>query len=162
MEPVRRVPGSVSGSVQEELIRLSIVNKKTSKDSSSEVFLSRVPGERLELSWTEARGILSPLRLPISPPRRSDFEQVKIYEFSGCLSRMEKRVEGEKCLLLPSPDPSFALLTQDDDRFCHSGFLFRICFGFRTFGFRASCDGLLIANRSMFYFKPSLGRLVFS
>ena len=29
-----------------------------------------VPGEGVEPSWTEVRGILSPVRLPVSPPRR--------------------------------------------------------------------------------------------
>lgn len=29
-----------------------------------------VPGEGVEPSWAEARGILSPVRLPVSPPRR--------------------------------------------------------------------------------------------
>ncbi len=28
-----------------------------------------VPAERLELSWAKARGILSPVRLPVSPRR---------------------------------------------------------------------------------------------
>ena len=31
---------------------------------------SGVPGEGVEPSWTEVRGILSPVRLPVSPPRR--------------------------------------------------------------------------------------------
>ena len=31
---------------------------------------SGVPGEGVEPSWAEARGILSPVRLPVSPPRR--------------------------------------------------------------------------------------------
>ena len=29
-----------------------------------------VPAERLELSWAKARGILSPVRLPVSPRRQ--------------------------------------------------------------------------------------------
>ena len=29
-----------------------------------------VPAERIELSWAEARGILSPVRLPVSPRRQ--------------------------------------------------------------------------------------------
>ena len=30
-----------------------------------------VPAERIELSWAEARGILSPVRLPVSPRRHA-------------------------------------------------------------------------------------------
>ena len=36
------------------------------------VVASMVPGERLELSHPHGRGILSPLRLPIPPPRPGD------------------------------------------------------------------------------------------
>ena len=32
-----------------------------------------VPAERLELSWAKARGILSPVRLPVSPRRQFQY-----------------------------------------------------------------------------------------
>ena len=40
-----------------------------------------MPGERIELSRAEARGILSPLRLPISPPRQFEYDFVYLYYY---------------------------------------------------------------------------------
>jgi hypothetical protein len=36
-----------------------------------------VPGGGVEPPWAEARGILSPVRLPVSPPRRQANERIK-------------------------------------------------------------------------------------
>lgn len=39
------------------------------RTKASNVWKRVVPGEGVEPSWTEVRGILSPVRLPVSPPR---------------------------------------------------------------------------------------------
>ena len=39
-------------------------------DKAPKLLKEVVPGEGVEPSWTEVRGILSPVRLPVSPPRR--------------------------------------------------------------------------------------------
>ena len=49
---------------------LEFINKSRLFDSFAlGISIIQMPGERIELSRAEARGILSPLRLPISPPR---------------------------------------------------------------------------------------------
>lgn len=40
------------------------------RTKASNIWKRVVPGEGVEPSWTEVRGILSPVRLPVSPPRR--------------------------------------------------------------------------------------------
>ena len=37
-----------------------------------------VPGAGLEPAWSYLRGILSPLRLPVSPPGRDDSSQIAV------------------------------------------------------------------------------------